>query len=619
MAENQTLTILLSLFGGFVLLAFSVLLLHSYANWRKTPWYALITTWFNWYLALSIVVLIPVDVQSSLHARCMDPTITCKNAEPRPLNETAAEENCVEPWIHFSQTGLSMIWNAIYWTTYIMCWAIIPVMQSYVLAGHFHFHERLIRALKENLLLYAVMGIAGGILGGWFLIKNELGKDEAIGIAMAIANVYGLVLVILLLGYGLTEIPRKLWRKGDKAVNQRFYQYKVFTLLEEYEKAKSELEATMRHIKKWDEKIKAGDPFRTYVDIIISKCPIQYKDTFYGEGDVDPHYSKLVALHNRLLSANHEYNRTRVMYDQLVKRALTLEDIVRAEKSSTKTIEWTYKKKKSMKQLQTLEWYWKVYMEHWFFRALAIILACCSLVIVWSEAIFGLKSPNMSIISLLITSPKDVPYLVEWGLIFFPIAYIAYCAYWSLFQLKIFNYYRMLPHGQSDANSILFNAYYLARIIAPMAHNFLLMVNVNDGVKNSAFLCVMGKVNLVPLGKNFFLFFPILLSLSCAANVFNLYTRFIMACSGAFPCCFKTTRFDYDEDFSDARMDKGKLILQKEREFKEQGRGLSIDIGVSLIKNPSAKSKTKRGFFSFFRKKQDGETEIELLEADDKV
>lgn len=50
----------------------------------------------------------------------------------------------------------------------------------------------------------------------YFVIKKfyEINRVELMAIAMAAANAYGLFLVICLLGYGLTEIPRKLWRQA---------------------------------------------------------------------------------------------------------------------------------------------------------------------------------------------------------------------------------------------------------------------------------------------------------------------------------------------------------------------------------------------------------------------
>ena len=51
---------------------------------------------------------------------------------------------------------------------------ITPIMQSYVVAYHFHFHERLIRAIKDNLLIYGIAGGLGLILIIWVLIELSI-------------------------------------------------------------------------------------------------------------------------------------------------------------------------------------------------------------------------------------------------------------------------------------------------------------------------------------------------------------------------------------------------------------------------------------------------------------
>lgn len=91
---------------------------------------------------------------------------------------------------------------------------------------------------------------------------------------------------------------------------------------------------------------------------------------------------------------------------------------------------------------------------------------------------------------------------------------MALCAYTTLFKLKLFNFYRLVPHQMSDAGSIMFSAKYvflsfllllllllyiyftissfyycyslltklsyLCRLAAPLAYNFLTIVNVKD-------------------------------------------------------------------------------------------------------------------------------------------
>src|SRR5678815_1147003 len=101
---------------------------------------------------------------------------------------TSDTGDCIEPWVHLSQEALIVIWRGIYWTTYIMCWyampvrldltlqrVIVPLMQSYVLAAHFHPGQKFVRSLKENIGLYAAGAIIGIGFGAWLMMKTHLG------------------------------------------------------------------------------------------------------------------------------------------------------------------------------------------------------------------------------------------------------------------------------------------------------------------------------------------------------------------------------------------------------------------------------------------------------------
>lgn len=118
-----------------------------------------------------------------------------------------------------------------------------------------------------------------------------------------------------------------------------------------------------------------------------------------------------------------------------------------------------------------VEWVYKVHMETWVLRILCGLCAIMSICVIWSETFFGVTSTKLSIFYWLIQGPDNAPYvfqvillllqsqsnIVKWLFVFGPIAYIALCAYWTLFQLRIFNFYRLIPYN-SDGNSILFSA-----------------------------------------------------------------------------------------------------------------------------------------------------------------
>lgn len=150
-----------------------------------------------------------------------------------------------------------------------------------------------------------------------------------------------------------------------------------------------------------------------------------------------------------------------------------------------------------------------------------------------------------------------------------------------------------------------------------MAYNFLLMVKL-DG---SAFESVMGPMVLsVPsLNITLFYYFPILLAIFCLGNMLDLYSKVVLTCARLFRCCFKEdiNRFDFDDDYDDERVNKGKDIIAQEKEYMKQGRGFSIDIGENLLTKkrtaaPTAAVKSKFGsIFKFGRNKPTNDLEMQ--------
>jgi hypothetical protein len=93
-------------------------------------------------------------------------------------------------------------------------------------------------------------------------------------------------------------------------------------------------------------------------------------------------------------------------------------------------------------------------------RVFCVFCTLLSLVIVWSELIFFLPfcQVDLSLFSLYIRALRGQSELVLQTAIFIPVVYIAWCSYSSLFRMRLFNYYHLVPHRSSDSNSLLFSA-----------------------------------------------------------------------------------------------------------------------------------------------------------------
>ena len=63
---------------------------------------------------------------------------------------------------------------------------------------------------------------------------------------MALANVYGLVFVIFFLSYGLVDVPRQLWFRGNRAVLLRYYEFKATATKDTVDDTSMELLETLR-------------------------------------------------------------------------------------------------------------------------------------------------------------------------------------------------------------------------------------------------------------------------------------------------------------------------------------------------------------------------------------
>lgn len=136
-------------------------------------------------------------------------------------------------------------WSVIYWTTFILAWAVIPILSGYLDSGYFTFKDRLKDALHEQVWMLSTnrpqytnrhsldlhvsysphlvhfqirwgLVATGGLVGFIIYLLSQhytLAKIE--GFLIALGNTYGLMIIVVLLGNGLVEVPRRLYLYSD--------------------------------------------------------------------------------------------------------------------------------------------------------------------------------------------------------------------------------------------------------------------------------------------------------------------------------------------------------------------------------------------------------------------
>ena len=88
---------------------------------------------------------------------------------------------------------------------------------------------------------------------------------------MTASNTWGLFVLVILLGYGLVDIPRSAWHRSHTNYSLNYSYFKVAKLRVDLEEAKSTLSEVCGEVKYLLQKIRYNDPFYKYVNVIVKK------------------------------------------------------------------------------------------------------------------------------------------------------------------------------------------------------------------------------------------------------------------------------------------------------------------------------------------------------------
>ncbi|KPP73960.1 LMBR1 domain-containing protein 2-B-like, partial [Scleropages formosus] len=475
----------------------ALFLLHRYGDFRKQQRMVLFGTLLAWYLCFLIVFILPLDVSTTIYRQCK------KDNEERMAmlavtaefsNQTAANSSvlptksspkvCYKPWSYIPDGIMPVFWRVVYWTSQCLTWLLLPFMQSYARSGGFSITGKIKTALIENAIYYGTYLLIFGSLLIYVAVHPQwqLSWYELQTIGITAANTWGLFLLVLLLGYGLVEIPRSYWnasRRGHLLLKTYF---KAAKLMTEKADAEENLEDIMEEVRKVSESIKYNHPLRKYVDTILRKCPVDYQEKmgrnmddyedFDDKQNTYPSERSLEKLHKQVIYAVQRHNRTRVQWQILLDQALHLEDVAKNETSSTHQFVHSFAPAEPPSWFSryvytpTVEWYWECLLKQWFYRLLAVVLSLFSVAVVWSECTFFSTRPVLSLFAVFIQlAEKDYNYLYIEMACFITIFFLCTCVYSTVFRIRVFNYYYLASHHQTDAYSLQFSGMYVTSIL----------------------------------------------------------------------------------------------------------------------------------------------------------
>ncbi|KQK18966.1 hypothetical protein BRADI_1g45660v3 [Brachypodium distachyon] len=431
------------------------------------------------------------------------------------------------------------------------------------------------------MLFYEIVGVIGFLGIIMLIIIHHDWRGAILGFAMACSNTFGLVTGAFLLGFGLSEIPRNVWKNADWTRRQKNLSRTVAMMAVKLEYAHQEYCNAIAVVQATSKQMSKRDPVRPYMDIIDNMLAQMLRDDPLfnlcggkleeNDMDYDTDGKTMAALRRRLRRAHEEYCRCKSKYANYVMEALELEDTIRNYEQRDAD-GWKYVSGFRENRPGTLgsfldftEFIWRCILRRQLLRVLAVILGCISAAILLAEATLLPTGVHLSLFSILINTAGKKEVLVQ-VVAFAPLMYMCVCTYYPLFRLGMMVVYSLTP-GHTSSVSLLMICSMVARYAPPISYNFLNLIHLGGDAKTT-FEKRMGSIDdAVPFfGRNFNRIYPLIMvvyTLLVAGNFFGYLFEFFGS--------WKRFKFwTEEEEDMDGFDPSGVIILQRERSWIEQ-------------------------------------------------
>ena len=102
--------------------------------------------------------------------------------------------------------------------------------------------------------------------------------------------------------------------------------------------------------------------------------------------------------------------------------------------------------------IPTLLWWWKVKIRPIMYLCLTVVACLFSVAVLWSEVTFFQSDPTISLYAIVIAGAGHTGLYFNVEVIaFITLFYLSFCTYRVIFQLRIFNFYNLVPKKQTDS------------------------------------------------------------------------------------------------------------------------------------------------------------------------
>uniref|UniRef100_W5N502 LMBR1 domain containing 2a n=1 Tax=Lepisosteus oculatus TaxID=7918 RepID=W5N502_LEPOC len=588
----------------------ALFLLHRYGDFRKQQKMVLFGTLLAWYLCFLIVFILPLDVSTTIYKQCKNETEAHSAVTLLLANQTAGNGSisptpslqrkvCTKPWSYIPDGIMPIFWRVVYWTSQCLTCLYLPYLRTYchgtptqvaVLSRTHCFPTLQCEAFAEGTVMFlqtACMSYTV-LLPSWKL-QALLSEPHCLTTSRLYCTYNYISFSTSVLKIDLTQNQKGSFSIYGHMLTLFLNKAQLFVDTERSSSKTITFKMTTgdvrEEVRKVSESIKYNHPLRKYIDTILRKCPTDYQEKmgrnmddyedFDDKQNTYPSEKSLTKLHKQVIYAVQRHNRTQVQWQILLEQAFHLEDVAKNEASATRQFVRSFAPQEPEGWVSrylytpTVEWYWECQLKQWFYRALAILLSAFSVAVVWSECTFFSTRPVLSLFAVFIQlAERTYNYLYIEMACFITIFFLCTCVYSTVFWIRVFNYYYLASHHQTDAYSLQFSGMLFCRLTPPLCLNFLGLIHLDSTISHqkkeqTAYTSIMGSMRVLSfIADGFYIYYPMLIVILCIATYFSLGTR-----------CLNLLGFQQfmgDNDMTSDLIDEGKELIRREKRKRQR-------------------------------------------------
>lgn len=497
--------------------------------WRWTDhsqmeWHCYITIYIAFFCSAGIICLCPPDLALALEAR----------SEP--------DGDIADHYDTYSKEHLYTLYKLCFWPCFALN-VILTVQEYYVTSGYFDFLSRIKDTLSRLGRIAALLFILFLILLG--VVSNSGAGHNTLKVTlMSLANIYGLFIIVFLMGYGLVEFPKFLFFAGDDENRKEQMRMRIAVTMSDQEMTSIMMTTAVANAQKTLEELKRtrGDvDLIAAVEKVLSHCPedaLSQSSSSVGEVAKDKEgkvtIDSIALMHQRIIKGTGNYRAAQGRIERLKQEYWRLEDITRSyyRADGVQKIQWSFGKPESS------VWMWKWHVEYkpWVFKFLALCAAVMSSTILLGElSMMSGQDNHASAWSEAVHSDTEhVGAIVMSTMV--PLTFEVFLVMWALFQMRITGMMVIVPKQQTSPKSMSFAARRLVGMAPPLVYNHLGIVfessffTEDDDLAHRyrpAFSRLYGEMDTSAVG-DFNTFFPFMILCVCLLQSANAFNRLLI-------------------------------------------------------------------------------------------